>query len=246
MVVIITIIPVMLCQRFGVCPCVLFHNTSLARCGCVNVGICELRFCCTSPSLLRGAKVGSDVGSPPAWSPTAPRAALCLPWAVWAVPGSCNSAGSAGAARMRGRVWIPCCLPRGWERGSISHPGGCWRGICPCCVPVPCLSAAIRLSLMVRTAEKSRGSLAAGRGWRQLHHSGSLQPPCGCSLSAQAQTSLKLIPLQNLGLLGLLSSGHKSSSDVQVVFFPRAVAFCEVLPCGSARLPLAGSTAALG
>lgn len=146
----------------------------------------------------------------------------------------------SAAARMGGQVWIPCCLPRGWERGSISHPGGCWPGVCPCYVPVPCLSAAIRVSLRVRRAEKSRSSAAAGRGWRQLHHSGSLQPPCGCSLSAQAQTSLKLIPPQSLGLLGLLSSGHRSSLDVQVVLFPRAVAFCEVFPCGSTRLPLDG------
>lgn len=96
-----------------------------------------------------------------------------------------------------------------------------------------------------RAAGRSRGSLPAGRGWRQLHHRGSLQPPCGCSLSAQAQTSLKLIPPQSLGLLGLLSSGHRSSSAVQIVLFPRAVAFCEVLPCGSARLPVVGSSAAL-
>lgn len=66
----------------------------------VNVGTWELWLCCSSPSLLHGAKVGSDVGSPPAWSPTAPGAPL-YPHGLWALPGTCNSAGSAAAARMR-------------------------------------------------------------------------------------------------------------------------------------------------
>lgn len=240
MVVIIPIIPVMLCQRFGVGPSVLFHNTFLARCDCVNVGTCEL--CCTSPSLLHGANVGSNVGSPPAWSPTAPRAPL-YPHGLC---GQCQALATLQEMQRSfkdGRPGTDSLLlaKRLGEREHLP-PGRvlawCVSLLCPRAMSVSSNSGQLEGPDSGKEPE-----LGGGRaGMRQLHHGGSLQPPCGCSLSAQAQTSLKLIPPQSLGLLGLLSSGHRNSLNVHVVLLPRAVAFCEVFPCGSTRLSLDGRT----
>lgn len=101
MVVIITIIPVMLCQRFGVDPCVLFHNTSLARCDC-ECG--HLR----APALLHislsapRSQGGQRRGQPPCLVTHSPSSTSLPPsHGLWALPGTCNSAGSAAAARMR-------------------------------------------------------------------------------------------------------------------------------------------------
>lgn len=169
---------------------------------------------------LHGATVGSGVGSPPAWSPAAPRAPLYPP-GLW---GQCQALATLQEVQQlqgcEAVYGFSCCCPEAGREGASPTREGAGLASVPALSPCHVCQQQFGVSLMVRTAEKSRSSPAADRGWRQLHHNGSLQPPCDCSLPAQAQTSLKLIPPRSLGLLGLLSCGHRSSLEVQAVFFP--------------------------
>lgn len=57
---------------------------------------------------------------------------------------------------MRPCTGPPGCCPGSGRAESISHPGGCWPGICPCYIPPLCLSALIWVTLMVQPGEKSQ------------------------------------------------------------------------------------------
>lgn len=112
-----------------------------------------------------------------------------------------GSAGSSSSEDVRPCVGPPRCCPRHGAGGPerVSLPRGCWPGICPRYIPRLCRFSAD----LCRAGEKRQPLPAAGQGWRQLRHGGSLQPPCGCSLPAQPASlpaqlhpGFKLIPVQ--------------------------------------------------
>lgn len=134
------------------------------------------------------------------------------PRALWAAPGTGSlqlSRQHSSSENVRPCMGPPRCCPGHGAGGaeSISHPAGCWPDVRPCYVPPLCLFSTDlgHLDGLAR-GKKSRSLPAAGQGWRQLHHGGSLQPPCGCSLPAQpasppaqahlssSSSQLKLIP----------------------------------------------------
>lgn len=71
---------------------------------------------------------------------------------------------------------------------------------------------------MVLLGKKRQSLPAAGQGWRQLHHGGSLQPPCGCSLPAQ--------PASRLAPLITAHTRH-----VPVASAEAATCWCVIRPC---------------
>ena len=167
----------------------LFHNAFLARRGCVNAGSPHAPAPLHDPTSAPLCRGGQRCRQHPCCvtnSSPRPSLPLALGTGRWHPMGSVGSAwhwilGALQVAQQLRGCEAMCgssllLLPRG-----ISHPGGCWPGICPCYV---CL-APICVTWMVQPGQKSRSSPAAGQGWQQLHHGGSLQPPCGCSLPAQ-------------------------------------------------------------
>lgn len=179
-----------------------------------------------------GGDAGGDAGSPPAGSPTARRAHLCpLFWERRAgTPQASQAAPGTGSLRLSGWQQPRGCeatrgssslLPKAWgwgdQRASPTREGA---GLASAPATSPCYvcSALIWVTLMVLLGKKSQSLPAAGQGWRQLHHGGSLQPPCGCSLPAQPASRLApLIPAH---------AGH-----IPVASAEAATRWCVIRPC---------------